>query len=60
MPSNKYLPGGKKRNQHSLKEYSKMNTQKNKIYNARHPMKIHKACKETRKFNLQPEEKSIK
>lgn len=44
MPSNKCLSGGEK---NSLKEYSKMSIQKNKICNAQHPIKIHKTCKET-------------
>lgn len=40
-------------------KYSKMSTQKGKIHNAQHLIKIYKAWKETRKSDLQPEEKSI-
>lgn len=36
-----------------------MSTQKNEIYNAQHPIKIQKSCKETRKFDLKPGENLI-
>lgn len=47
-----------KKKKHSLKEYSKMSTHKNKIDKAQYQIKIHRAWKETNKKLTYNQEKN--